>query len=312
MKKIVSVIFSVYGFKPGREIKVICDSIRHQSVPCEIILAEQSLHPNNDTIKFCNVNKIQYVHSLPNINKDKTYTFNPGRARNAGLKRVVTKYIYFTDSDIFFEDKNYLKKLLSYVKTHPLTALIRPQIKRLSVKTTKKFLDDYEKNITIKSSRFVQNCYIDYNQKINSFSPTYKYERYSLIHNILHVTPNSKFKENRYNPNHFKEFQWSVLSHFGGLFCTKELFQSVGGYTEDYITWGMEDTDIQWKFDNYSGVQLIDNIIGHSALIHFEHQRRCQNNDYTYNYKVFEKRKKMPFTKVLKHDISNLIGKEND
>ncbi len=302
----VSVVFSIYGFQPDEKIEIICDSIKRQTVSCDIILAEQSEKINPYTFDFCQKNNIKYVHSIPNIIKENCIKFNPGRARNACLNAVTTEYIYFSDSDIFFENINYIQSLLSYGKRHPKTALIRPKIKRLSSKSIFNFINDYKQGIPIGSMKTLENCYIDYDPVRKIFSSTYPIERYSLIHNILHVSPEEKFVDNEYDPKYFSEFNWSVLSHFGGLFCTKTLFKSIGGYTEDYLTWGMEDTDIQWKFDTYSGIQLIDNIVHDFSLIHFEHENRCQNEDYSQNYKIFEIRKKTSFEQILKHDKENL------
>ena len=301
----VSVVFSVYGFEPDIKVKSICNSIKKQSISCDIILAEQSIKENQNTIRFCEENQIKYTHSVPNILANGNFLFNPGRARNACLKALNTEYIYFSDCDIYFEDTCYLEKLLNYSINHPDIALIRPKIKRLSAESIHDFINHHQP--CSYQLDMIENCYINYNKDEDTFSSSYPYERYSLIHNILHVSPSKEFQANIYNPLHFQEFQWSVLSHFGGLFCAQETFRNIGGYTEDYITWGMEDTDIQWKFDNYSGIQLIDNVIPKHSLIHLEHECRCKNDDYNQNYMTFEKRKKISFIDVLRHDKETLI-----
>lgn len=301
----VTVVFSMYGFEPDIKIKSISNSIKKQSISCDIILAEQSIKENQNTIRFCKENKLKYAHSIPNILSNGSFQFNPGRARNACLQTLNTEYIYFSDCDIYFENTYYLEQLLNYSINHPDIALIRPKIKRLSAESIPDFVNHHHPSSYQLDT--IENCYVNYNKDRDAFSSTYPHERYSLIHNILHVSPCKEFQDNIYNPQHFQEFQWSVLSHFGGLFCNQETFRNIGGYTEDYITWGMEDTDIQWKFDNYSGIQLIDNVVPKHSLIHLEHECRCKNNDYNRNYMTFEKRKKIPFIDVLKHDKETLI-----
>ncbi len=180
----------------------------------------------------------------------------------------------------------------------------------MSIESINNFVDDLQKdkNIDYSFLNKTLNCFVSYDDKNNNFKNTFSQEYFSLINNILHASINKNFSSN-YNPKNFKQFKWVTMCHFGGLFCTRELFFNIGGFSEYYLTYGFEDTDIQFKFDRYYSVQFIDNVIKDTSIIHFEHKSRCQNEDYQKNYLIFEKRKNDNINNVILLDKQNLNKK---
>jgi len=109
----LSVIYPVYGKWFVKPIEKSIESLKNQSFKdIEIIISEQYTEKKlyeQISKKF----KTKYIsEKIPIINNRVLY--NPGRVRNMGRFIASNPLLYFTDADILFEDKDFIRKIMVF------------------------------------------------------------------------------------------------------------------------------------------------------------------------------------------------------
>jgi len=142
-KKKLSIIYSVYGKWFVKMIEKSIESLKKQSFKdIEIIISEQYTKKRLYE-KIAKKFKIKYIsEKVPKVNK--RYLYNPGRVRNMGRFVASNHLLYFTDADILFEDKDFIKKIMNfYYKYSPFCRVrkdvqIYPEYLKYSFETLEK------------------------------------------------------------------------------------------------------------------------------------------------------------------------------
>lgn len=302
--KEVSLIMTVYNYKYNRNFEAVIKSLKSQSVELEIILCEQGIDKSEDFEKFCLKNGIKYLHTLPDIKKNDVF-YNIGRVRNIAASVSEGKYLYFNDVDVLINNSNYFEKLIHYYKKINSLPLIRPHMRRLSERTSKLFLEDYLGGIPICFKEDNPMSLVDYDNETKTFSVVEGGEVSVLINNLMHVCERKYYSETTsylFDPSKIYDFVWKTSFHCGGTFCSFEDFCNVAGFCENYHNWGMEDIDLQWKFNGFLGIQYIDAVVKESSIIHFEHKGRYNNEIYRKNREIFKERLKIGARQSIERD----------
>lgn len=310
MKIDVSVIITVYNYICNELIETVFMGWKRQNIELEIILCEQSMSIDRRFLELCMKYGVRYVHCLPDIIGGKT-AYNIGRVRNIAALTSRGEYLYFSDADVLVTNPNYLKNLMFFSKSHYDTPLVRPFARRLAEEDCKEFCNAYCDNMGVVLNENDYFCNAIFDMKLCMIKGLDGGERYKLINNILHVCKMDQYEMEvnmiKFNPNIMEEFSgyWKTAMHYGGLFCSFKNFINVRGYCEQYYNWGWEDTDIQWKLNEFTGIQIVDNSIKKCSLIHFEHKVRCQNEQYKMNTNIFNARKSIGPYKAREEDENN-------
>lgn len=63
---------------------------------------------------------------------------------------------------------------------------------------------------------------------------------------------------------------WNENRHCGGNLFRMKQFKAVGGYSEEFINWGCEDSDLQWKFSQLYHLQFFPENL---EVIHLDHPK---------------------------------------
>lgn len=95
--------------------------------------------------------------------------------------------------------------------------------------------------------------------------------------------------------------------HAGTTFAKREIFEEIGGYSEDYVGYGWEDSDIQWKLEQKIGMTKIKGL----TVTHLDHKRSYfEQEQFKQNKKKFFRRVREGVVKAIENDIKNyeLIG----
>ncbi len=306
MKKesVVSVIITVYNYKYNISLEAVFKGWRQQTISTEIILCEQSIERDEKLAELCNRNHVRYIHCLPDLINGMV-RYNIGRVRNIAALLSKCKYLYFNDADVLVYRKDYLEELINFSESNNKIPLMRPFSRRLQSNYNEVFATCYCGNPEINFHEEKYFCKAIFNENSMSIDVIPEGERYRLMNNILHVcTASDLNKMIEQDAKYMEEFPdiWQTAMHYGGLFVSYDNFIKVCGYCEQYFNWGYEDIDIQWKLDAYTGIQFIDSAIRNCGVLHFEHNSRRQNEIYTLNNAVFERRKKAGQQKAVKGD----------
>lgn len=306
----VSIIITVYNYQCDKKIEAVFQSWKKQTANIELILCEQGLSINKEFFNICTKYSVKYIHCYPDIIEGKI-AYNIGRVRNIAALFSKGIYLYFSDADVLVTNPNYLRNLLSFSYAHNDVPMIRPFARRLVIKDCESFCESYCKNININMNNNDYFCYAEFDEQTVIIKRIKCDERYRLVHNILHVCSLDQYKniqqESKFSTDNIEQFfgDWKTAMHYGGLFCSFNNFIKAVGYSEYYYNWGYEDTDIQWKLDEFTGIQLVDSAVKECSLIHFEHPIRCENSQYETNTKTFEQRKDLGQHKAIENDKNN-------
>jgi len=270
----ISVIIPIYGDFDIKRALICIDSIKSQKdVNVEIVVSEQG-----ESRRFPEIKGIKYIfnHYKP---KKEVSDFNPGRIRNIAVMNSTKKYIYTLDADIVFPDPLFLKKSLDFLKEKPNRILFRPLMRRLPRDNFEEFDGWYDslgfeaalKKLIINQEFLVKTSpkYIELKifEKISK-EAGYKKTFTSLIEDYKKYIEERLGSDEEFN---FWPIYWHENRHCGSNLFKREQFMEMGGYCENFINWGCEDSDLQWKFrETYSLEFFPDNL----EVIHLDHSRK--------------------------------------
>ena len=237
----IAVTLSVYGNFDLNRLHATILSVKSQlGVNLEIIVSEQNLASTFGGV--ASKLGVKYVFSEPEL-KGGVSCYNPGRIRNMALSRITSELAYLNDSDILFSNPSFLSDLAGY-KTKS-SVLIKPPMRRLLID----YVDDFV------SSAFKKEILNELN---NLYHPN-DFVATSFPAEVDLKVVNHKGRVYTISMEKFLEYKaddslkgleptiWHDTVHCGGIFSETEKIFSVGGYCEQFWTWGYEDRDLQWK-----------------------------------------------------------------
>jgi hypothetical protein len=245
----VSVIVPFYGSFDTQRLKLAAESIFSQKgVNIELIIGG-----NNQATKITPDTNIETL-------KDGTTSKNNsmGRIINRALRTARSDFVYISDADILFRSPAYLLGLVKE-SLRLGTALKRPSMRRL-------LLEDFEdfQNLatsfglakTISGYDTSQNYVIKprgANRQIRVFT------KYENGRNKVFIASEKDFQEyigSKTNKGLEPKF-FNQDRHCGATFAPTKALNHIGGYCEEFISWGVWDADVQWKLESTIGMSLI-------------------------------------------------------
>ena len=301
MKKI-SVIFPFYGNFDFDRPKMAIGSIKEQKgVAVEIVIS--GLSENKNAEKFFKKQGVKYIGS-PLTKENNKDIFRPGKIRNIAIKKCSGEYIYSTDGDIVFPNKNYLHNLISLMD-RTKTPLYRPPMRRLPLESFKEFREMVSLMGIFKSIKkldfskeFIVNTRTN---KITMKEITYL-DKSQTKKRVLYTESDwKKYKSNTDNKG--QEPKFSTLEvHGGGTLFLKKQAEFIGGYSEKFVNWGQDDFDLQWKLENVYGIQKIPKKTKFE-VIHLDHKREYfKKEQWKRNLRIQKNRREKKFDEILDTD----------
>ena len=247
----ISVVIPIYGDFDVKRILLCIKSIKMQKdVDIEIVVSEQG-----ETKRFPGVDGVKHIFTYHKPQENLS-DFNPGKVRNIAIMSSTKECIYTLDADIIFTNPFFLKTVLKILKDNPGRVLFRPYMRRLP-------LDNFEEfNQWVSSLGFeaaLKKLIINQEFLIKT-SP--KYRELKIFEKISQeagykktftslIEDYKKYVEERLGSDdnlNFWPVYWNENRHCGSNFFRRCQFEEVGGYCENFINWGCEDSDLQWKF----------------------------------------------------------------
>lgn len=299
----VSVVIPLYGeFDLDRVVLSVNSIFLQKNIECEVIVSEQGEFP-----KFPKISNVKYTFKYHKPRSDLS-DFNPGNVRNEAIFLANGEFIYTNDADIIFLNNDYLAKCVNYLKENSNKVLYRPFMRRLPLDEFDKFKKMiYEEGFkkTLDSIDLSQNYIATLNKELRKIRT---FEKKSVYPKTF-VAFEDDFQRYINNKNNLgkEPMFWNENRHCGAnLFCIDK-FVSVGGYSEDFINWGCEDSDLQWKFSEIYDLEFFPKTF---EVLHLDHpkgyfsQKMWANNEET-----IKKRKKNGLRKTIEEDKNKEIWK---
>lgn len=269
----VSLVIPIYGDFDIKRLLLCIESIKMQKdVDIEIVVSEQGIER-----RFPETRDVKHIFTYHKPQENLS-DFNPGKVRNIAIINSTKDYIYTVDADVIFPEPLFLKKLLAYLKKYPDKILYRPFMRRLPVDNFAEFNNwvdslGFEKAI-IKlfiNQEFLVKTSPGY-RELKIFEKISKEAGYKKTFTSL-IEDYKKYVEERLGSDkdfNFWPIYWNENRHCGSNFFRRTHFIEVGGYCEDFINWGCEDSDLQWKFRENFNLEFFP---PEFEVIHLDHPK---------------------------------------
>jgi glycosyltransferase involved in cell wall biosynthesis len=298
---LVSIIFPIYGnFYTDRLLLAIASARAQKGVNIEIIVSEQRESPE---LKDKLDSSVKYIFKKRDHKKGGG-DFNPGETRNDAVANASGEFIYTNDSDILFMNEHFLEKSREILSQNRDMVLHRPSMRKLPIENLEEFKKRVEKNgiqASIASLNFG-------NEFLATTDDKKRDVRVSIANSEgdLRVRTTSMEEFKRYTEDASLKANdhviWSESMHYGGNLMRKEQFENIGGFCEEYVNWGCEDTDLQWKLKNMFNLQFFPKI-EEFTVIHLDHEKRyVVAETVDRNEGVFTRRRQRGAYQAIKED----------
>lgn len=298
----LTITYSIYGdFDHNRLITSIKSVLSQKYLIPQIIVSEESLESKLEGIekRF----PVVHLYSKPERDSKSNYIYNPGKIRNRAISKVDSEFIYLNDADIVFTNPEYLSELLKEIKINE--ALIWPPTRRLIQEDVDQFVKIVDRKgiMTAKNSLKFPNKYV---ANLNGD----KHELKVVTHKTgrIYTTEVSTFERYKSDEsmNGKEPTFWHDIVHIGGIFTRTDMINSVGGYSNSYITWGYEDVDLQWKLNGIYSTRIIPKV-PKFEILHLDHQKDYFSPECNLkNRQLFEIRQAKGVKKAIELDVGNL------
>lgn len=288
----ISVIIVAHHYKYLDRMKIVIESVlKNAGNDVEVIITTD----NEKVLDTLNENLNKRVKII--IAKSDKFENNLGFYRNIGVKYSKGEYLYFTDADIVIYKPNYLKTLKRISKESDGSVLVWPKMFRLD-ENIEEFGNDF-------SSKKMINFFFDDHHCMYRYSDGKFYKVPELKTDFDGVPYVCKHKDyNSFKEANFKDFEelvWRPFVHWGGIFCKKEYFEDVGGFSLEYFTWGCEDDDLIRRLSKRYNIIFLFEENPDLSVLHLEHPRKYWTS-YKRNMQIFEKRKKKEISRLICED----------
>ena len=293
----VSVTFSVYGNFDYNRLRMAIKSVKMQKkCGIDIIVSEQNLESKLDGLD--KELGFELVYSKPEYINDEL-VFNAGGIRNKAIERVDSEFVYLNDADIVFYNESYLFELLKLHKDN--VSLIKPPLLRLQEPEVNNFID----NVNDKNLDSVLGQLKRANKYLVSLESDELDLKISNKRGRIFTTSWESYKEYLQNPS-LKGYEptfWFDTVHCGGIFTLTDCVREVGNYSKKYLTWGFEDSDLQWKLDQKFGCEMIPTEDRFNVL-HLDHNKGYYSKEHKIiNENIFKSRKERDINEIIDEDL---------
>lgn len=260
----VSVIVPFYGTSQSRGLELVAESILSQKgVDIDFVVAglqattrvknrfDLSRHPKESVLEIVRT----------------------GAVLNNGLRLATGDFVYITDADILLPNQHYLEGLVQE-SLFTGTSLKRPIMRRL-------LIQDFDWFYSMVFSKGLENS-------ITSLDTSQKYVvKPTGVERPMRVFPKFENERQKVFIASEKDFQDYISDernkgseprffnqdrHCGTTFASTDMLRDVGGYCEEFISWGVWDADVQWKLESIGGMGLIPKSKDFE-VIHLDHPR---------------------------------------
>lgn len=285
-KNKVAVIIILYNRMPNEKLICCIEQLKKQTLQPQIIVCEQNDFNDESFEQYCLNNSVVHIKAKT----DEKWQGNMGYLKNLGIISAEADYLYFLDSDILLMVDNYLEQIVNFAIENDEIIFVHPKMLRLKGNQEgmiKDILNNKSINIFL---NHINNCFCDYNSDTGFLNFNYK-EKYRFFNNLTHVSISSE------------EDKWLLNFHSGGIFVKKSLIENLGGYSQVYYHWGMDDIDTQWKLNETYGARNIYEVFPDLYVIHFEHETLNEGIDHLKNRKIFNQRREEGLTEAINYDI---------
>ncbi len=266
-KGLISVIVPVFGDFDSTRVEMCIDSIKSQKhTNVEIIVVEQTKEPRLNEVR-----DISYQHIPIALSEDGFFV--PGNVRNYAAKMATGEFLYNTDGDILFFKDNYLAELVKLLRGDSHMCLYQPQMRRLPIENFEEFRKRRQEG-GLQNALSTLNISQPYGATYDTCPVRIRYFK-KMIFEQEEISVASETAHQKYlsGANKGKEpFFYTLNFHAGGILMSRNQFDAVGGYCEDYVGWGCHDEDIQWKLRSLFNLQRIPKEKGLEVL-HLDHPR---------------------------------------
>jgi len=268
---LISVVIPIYGSFDIKRLILTVESIKNQEgVEVEIIVSEQGVKPRardllDDSVKYI------FTKHIPRLDLS---DFNPGIIRNLAISKATGEFVYTLDADVILLDKQFLKKGKELLEKDTNLVLFRPFMRRLPIENFEDFYQTFKKEgmqFAIDSLDKSQDYLITLDglqrelKVVTKDTEEYRKTFTTSMENFKRYLedPNLKGQEPKI---------WSENRHCGSNFFRREQFDLVGGYCEEFINWGCEDSDLQWKFKEVFNLEFFPEG-DEFEVMHLDHDR---------------------------------------
>ncbi len=251
----ISVVFPFYGaFDIRRAMVAIRAAQAQKEVSLDIVISEQGPVPRFPS----GMQGVVHIFNQ-HIPSPTCSDYNPGKIRNIAIKHSKGDYIYTNDSDIVFINPRYLAELVGLLATEKTLAFYRPKMRRLPLPEFQFFEEIYQRD-GIEAAIMALRFDPEYLATISGIDYPFKIvKRLGEGYMKTYTAPMDTFAEYRKGDTLLGKEPVVFLEdlHCGGNLFTRDQIEQVGGYCEEYVNWGCEDSDIQWKIAGRYDLQFV-------------------------------------------------------
>ena len=271
MKPHVSVIVPVYGCYDTRRLVPVLDSISWQTkLTIEVVLAESSPTPcleqaaRDAGVEYC---------FLPH--DDANGPYRPGRIRNFGICHSSADVIYMTDGDIVLQNRLYVCSVLQEFHDNGNGVLRWPSMRRIPLA----FADVFLANVASVNLHDALGA-LRMDQAYVALPEGAIYPLAVIRRKQMQETGQVFTTRPEHHAEYFAAGKWKGMEpqilhqvlHMGGIMMSRVQCATVGGYCEEYVGWGNEDIDLQWKLRAQYDVRQISER-QETEVIHIDHDK---------------------------------------
>ncbi len=296
----LSVVIPVYGqFDLDRAKVCVASALSQKDVNHEVIVSEQGEYS-----RFPEIPGIKHLFNYHRPRKDLS-DFNPGKVRNLAINQARGEFIYTNDADVVFLDSHYLAKSIEEISKFSNGVFYRPFMRRLPLDEFEEFKKRIEFNgieKAIASLDLSQNYLATLNgekRKIRVFEKESIYPKtFTSFENDFQTYINDDSLKG------YEPMFWNENRHCGGNLIRREQFREVGGYSEEFINWGCEDSDLQWKLSEMFDLRFFPEF---SEVLHLDHFKSYFSSEmWKRNEEISARRIKQGIRKVIELDRRNI------
>lgn len=297
----ISVVFPIYGqFNLARALLSVQSTLAQRDINLEVIISEQGEHPRFPAIEGVR-HTFSYHRPLSNLSD-----FNPGNVRNIGISQSTGEFVYTNDADILFINPHYLAIMIGILSKDSSKVFYRPKMRRLPLDNFEKF-EKITREIGVTKAISRLDFFQEYLVTIDGTTRRIKVTKKDTIYQKIFTAFEEDFKLYIVDKTlRGKEpLIWCENRHCGGNLFRREQFDTVGGYSEEFINWGCEDSDLQWKFSQLYDLQFFPEGL---EVIHMDHPKNYFNPEmWKQNEAISERRVKNGVDEAIKIDRRNRL-----
>lgn len=300
----ISAVIPIYGSFDSRRAILSVESILNQrNINLEVVVFEQN---ESSRLNGALPREVKYTFLKHTPAKDMD-GFNPGFIRDSAIDISTGKFIYTNDADVVFLDRDYLAKCLELLIDNPELVLQRPPMRRLP-------LDNFEDFWRLFNEKGIWGAVslLDFSQKYiattdGTIRPLKVVEQESEYYTKTFTTSIGQFQRYIEGPSlKGKEpMIWSEDLHCGGNFFRREHYDAIGGYCQEFINWGCEDSDLQWKFAHFNLLEFFP-YAKEFEVLHLDHPKEYFSPEmWKKNEEICAERRKVGAKEARRRDIKN-------